>query len=190
MKDTIKVISYAKRVGATVIGPNTPGIITPGECKVGIMPHHIYRPGSVGMISRSGTLSYEIAVSLTKSGIGQSTCIGIGGDPVVGMSFVDVLKLFREDPHTDAVVIIGEVGGNLEELAAEYIVEENYSKPIVAFIAGRYAPPEKRMGHAGAIVMGRTGSAESKINALKKAGVEVAQKPSDVALLLRKLLRK
>lgn len=188
VRDTIKVISYAKRVGATIIGPNTPGIISPGECKIGIMPHHVFKPGNVGMISRSGTLTYEIAASLTKSGIGQSTCIGIGGDPVVGTSFIDILKLFEKDPHTDAVVIVGEVGGNLEEAAAEYIVKEKYPKPIVAFIAGRYVPPEKRMGHAGAIIMGKTGSAESKINALKKAGVKVAQKPSDIPLLLQKLL--
>ncbi|MEM0217593.1 MAG: succinate--CoA ligase subunit alpha [Candidatus Nezhaarchaeales archaeon] len=190
VKDTIKVISYAKRAGATIIGPNTPGIITPGECKIGIMPHHVYKPGNVGIVSRSGTLSYEIAASLTRSGIGQSTCIGIGGDPVVGMNFVDVLRLFQEDPHTDAIVIIGEVGGNLEEVAAEYIIKENYSKPLVAFIAGCCAPPEKRMGHAGAIVMGRTGSAESKISALKKAGVEIAQKPSDIVELLKSLTRR
>lgn len=189
VRDTIKVVSYAKHLGATIIGPNTPGIITPGECKIGIMPHHVFKPGNVGIVSRSGTLSYEIAASLTRSGIGQSTCIGIGGDPIVGMNFVDVLRLFEEDPHTEAVVIVGEVGGNLEEVAAEYIVKEGYSKPVVAFIAGRHVPPEKRMGHAGAIVMGRTGSAESKINALKKAGVEVAQKPSDIAVLLQKLLR-
>jgi len=189
VRDTIKVVSYAKRVGATVIGPNTPGIIVPGECKIGIMPGHVFKPGSVGIVSRSGTLSYEIAASLTRSGLGQSACIGIGGDPVVGMSFVDALRLFEEDPHTEAVVMVGEVGGNLEELAAEYIAKEGYPKPVVAFIAGREVPPEKRMGHAGAIVMGRTGSAQSKISALRRAGVEVAERPSDIALILEKMLR-
>jgi len=189
VKDTIRVISYAKRGGATVIGPNTPGIIVPGECKIGIMPSHLFKPGSVGIVSRSGTLSYEIAAYLTRSGLGQSACVGIGGDPVVGMSFVDALRLFEEDQHTEAVVMVGEVGGNLEELAAEHIAKEGYSKPVVAFIAGRTVPPEKRMGHAGAIVMGRAGSAEGKIIALRRAGIEVAEKPSDIALLLRKLLR-
>ncbi|MEM3783767.1 MAG: succinate--CoA ligase subunit alpha [Candidatus Bathyarchaeia archaeon] len=189
VKDSINVMAYANQVGATVIGPNTPGIITPGECKLGIMPAHIFKPGNVGMVSRSGTLTYEIAAGLTKRQLGQSTCIGLGGDPIVGLNFIDVLKLFEKDPQTEAVTLIGEIGGNLEELAAEYIATENYSKPVVAFIAGRSAPPGKRMGHAGAIIMGKAGTAESKIEAFRKANVEVAEKPSDVAVLLERLLR-
>lgn len=188
IKDAISVMSYAKQQGATIIGPNTPGIISPEECKLGIMPAHIFRKGNVGIISRSGTLTYEIAASLTRNGLGQSTCLGLGGDPITGLNFVDVLKMFREDPQTEAVVLIGEIGGNLEELAAEYITKENYPKPVAAFIAGRTAPPGKRMGHAGAIIMGKAGTAESKIEALKNAGVDMAEKPSDIAgLLLRKL---
>lgn len=190
IKDAITVMAYARQVGATIIGPNTPGIITPGECKLGIMPAHIFKPGSVGMVSRSGTLTYEIAAGLTKKQLGQSTCIGLGGDPIVGLNFVDVLKLFEKDPQTKAIVLIGEIGGNLEELTAEYIAKEKYPKPVVAFIAGRAAPPGKRMGHAGAIIMGKTGTAESKIAAFKSAGVEVAEKPSDVAASLEKILKR
>ena len=189
VKDSINVMTYADQVGATVIGPNTPGIITPGECKLGIMPAHIFKPGNVGMVSRSGTLTYEIAAGLTKRQLGQSTCIGLGGDPIVGLNFIDVLKLFEKDPQTEAVTLIGEIGGNLEELAAEYIATKNYPKPVVAFIAGRSAPPGKRMGHAGAIVMGKAGTAENKIEAFRKANVEVAEKPSDVAVLLERLLK-
>lgn len=189
VKDSINVMAYANQLGSTVIGPNTPGIITPGECKLGIMPAHIFKPGNVGMVSRSGTLTYEIAAGLTKRRLGQSTCIGLGGDPIVGLNFIDVLKLFEKDPQTEAVALIGEIGGNLEELAAEYIATENYPKPVVAFIAGRSAPTGKRMGHAGAIIMGKAGTAESKIEAFRKANVEVAEKPSDVALLLERLLR-
>ncbi|MEM2103606.1 MAG: succinate--CoA ligase subunit alpha [Candidatus Bathyarchaeia archaeon] len=190
VKDTINVVAYAGRVGATVIGPNTPGIITPGSCKLGIMPAHIFNPGSIGIVSRSGTLTYEITAGLTKKRLGQSTCVGLGGDPVVGLNFIEVLKLFEKDPQTEAVVLIGEIGGNLEELTADYIVREKYPKPIVAFIAGRSAPSGKRMGHAGAIIMGKAGTAESKIEAFKNAGVEVAEKPSDVATLLDKLLKR
>ncbi len=189
VKDSINVMTYANQVGATIIGPNTPGIITPGECKLGIMPAHIFKPGNVGMVSRSGTLTYEIAAGLTKRQLGQSTCIGLGGDPIVGLNFIDVLKLFEKDPQTEAVTLIGEIGGNLEELAAEYIATKNYPKPVVAFIAGRSAPPGKRMGHAGAIVMGKAGTAENKIEAFRKANVEVAEKPSDVAVLLERLLK-
>ena len=184
IKDAVDVMTYARQVNATIIGPNTPGIITPEECKLGIMPAHIFKPGGVGMISRSGTLTYEIAASLTRNGLGQSTCLGLGGDPITGLNFVDALKLFEKDPQTKAVVLIGEIGGNLEELTAEYIVKEEYPKPVVAFIAGRSAPPGKRMGHAGAIVMGKAGTAESKIEAFRKANVKVAEKPSDVAKLL------
>ncbi len=190
IKDAINVMAYAKQVNATVIGPNTPGIITPGECKLGIMPAHIFKPGSIGMVSRSGTLTYEIAAGLTKKQMGQSTCIGLGGDPVVGLNFIDVLKIFEKDSQTEGVALIGEIGGNLEELTAEYIAREKYPKPVVAFIAGRLAPPGKRMGHAGAIIMGKAGTAESKIEAFKKAGVDVAEKPSDVAALLERLVKR
>jgi succinyl-CoA synthetase alpha subunit len=190
VKDAINVMTYAKQVNATIIGPNTPGIITPAECKLGIMPAHIFKPGSVGMISRSGTLTYEIAAGLTRKQIGQSTCIGLGGDPIVGLTFIDALKLFEKDPQTEGIALIGEIGGNLEELTAEYIAKEKYPKPVVAFIAGRSAPPGKRMGHAGAIIMGKAGTAESKIEAFKKAGVEVAEKPSEVATLLEKLIKR
>ncbi|MDI6691279.1 MAG: succinate--CoA ligase subunit alpha [Candidatus Bathyarchaeota archaeon] len=184
IKDAINLMVNAKQLKATIIGPNTPGIITPEESKLGIMPAHIFKKGTIGMVSRSGTLTYEIAASLTRKGLGQSTCLGLGGDPITGLNFIDALKMFKEDPQTDAVVLIGEIGGNLEELAAEYILKEKYPKPVVTFIAGRSAPPGKRMGHAGAIVMGKAGTAESKIEAFKKAGVKVAEKPSDVAELL------
>lgn len=184
IQDAIGVVSYAKQVRATIIGPNTPGIITPGECKLGIMPAHIFRQGKVGMISRSGTLTYEIAASLTRDGLGQSTCLGLGGDPITGLNFIDALEMFKNDPQTESVALLGEIGGNLEELTAEYISKEKYPKPVVAFIAGRSAPSGKRMGHAGAIVMGKAGTAESKIEAFQKAGVKVAEKPNDVAKLL------
>lgn len=184
IKDAVNVIAYAKQVKATIIGPNTPGIITPKECKLGIMPVHIFKPGGIGIVSRSGTLTYEIAASLTKSNLGQSTCLGLGGDPITGLNFIDILKTFEKDPKTKAVVLIGEIGGNLEELTAEYIAKQRYPKPVVAFIAGRSAPPGKRMGHAGAIIMGKAGTAETKIEALRSAGVKVAEKPSDVARLV------
>jgi len=188
IKDAVNVMTYAKQVNATIIGPNTPGIITPEESKLGIMPAHIFKPGTIGMVSRSGTLTYEIAAGLTRKNLGQSTCLGLGGDPITGLNFLDALRMFEEDPQTRAVVLIGEIGGNLEELAAEYIAREKYPKPIVAFIAGRSAPPGKRMGHAGAIVMGKAGTAESKIEKFKNAGVKVAEKPSDVPELLMKLV--
>ena len=184
IRDAIEVMAYAKQMNASVIGPNTPGIITPGSCKLGIMPSHIFKPGNVGMVSRSGTLTYEIAAGLTKKQLGQSTCFGLGGDPITGLNFIDALKMFENDPHTKAVVLIGEIGGNLEELAADYIAREKYPKPVVAYIAGRSAPPGRRMGHAGAIVMGSAGTAESKIEALKKANVRVAEKPGDIPELL------
>jgi succinyl-CoA synthetase alpha subunit len=185
IKDSIGLIAHARQVGTTIIGPNTPGIITPGKCKLGIMPAHIFTAGNVGLASRSGTLTYEIAASLTKNHIGQSTCLGVGGDPITGLNFIDTLKLFREDAQTKAVVLIGEIGGNLEELTAEYIAQ-GYPKPVVAYVAGQSAPPEKRMGHAGAIIMGKSGTAENKIRAFENAGVKVAEKPSDVAALLAK----
>ncbi len=184
IKDAVNVMAYGKQVKATIIGPNTPGIITPMECKLGIMPAHIFKPGGIGIVSRSGTLTYEIAASLTKSNLGQSTCLGLGGDPITGLNFIEVLRTFEKDPETKAVVLIGEIGGNLEELAAEYIAKQRYPKPVVAFIAGRSAPPGKRMGHAGAIIMGKAGTAETKIEALRSAGVKVAEKPSDVARLV------
>ena len=148
------------------------------------MPAHIFKPGNVGMVSRSGTLTYEVAAALTRNGLGQSACLGLGGDPITGLNFIDALKMFEEDRLTKAVVLIGEIGGNLEELAAQYIEEEKYPKPVVAYIAGRSAPPGKRMGHAGAIVMGKAGTAESKIETFRKAGVKVAEKPNDVTRLV------
>lgn len=190
VKDAIQVMAYAKQNEVVVIGPNTPGIITTGECKLGVMPANVFRPGIVGMASRSGTLTYEIAAGLSARGLGQSTCVGLGGDPIVGLSFVEVLSMFEEDEHTEAVALIGEIGGNLEELAAEFVSTEGYTKPIVAFVAGRTAPPGKRMGHAGAIIMGRTGTAQSKIEAFEAAGVSVAEKPGDVARLLAERLGK
>lgn len=184
VKDTIKILSYASKNNVTVIGPNSPGIIAPSRCKVGIMPEDLFMKGAVGIVSRSGTLTYEIAMQLTRRNIGQSTCIGIGGDPVVGLSFGDVLEAFGEDEETEVVVIVGEIGGELEEDAANFIIEEKYSKPVIAFVAGRTAPPGKRMGHAGAIVMGNAGTAESKIRAFERAGVKVASSPSEIAELV------
>ena len=184
IKDAIRVMAKAKQLGAVVIGPNTPGVIAPAECKLGIMPAHVFKPGTMGIASRSGTLTYEIAAGITAAGLGQSTCIGLGGDPIIGLSFVETLKQFERDEQTKAVALIGEIGGNLEERAAEFIATEGYEKPVVAYVAGRTAPPGKRMGHAGAIVMGRTGTARSKIEAFEKAGVRVAEKPSEVAKIL------
>jgi succinyl-CoA synthetase alpha subunit len=188
VRDTIELIAYAKHVKARIIGPNTAGIITPSESKIGIMPAHIFQRGSVGIVSRSGTLTYEVAASLTHHQLGQSTCLGIGGDPVIGLSFIDALALFQDDDQTDVIVLIGEVGGNLEERAASYIQESRYPKPVVAFVAGRTAPSGVRMGHAGAIIQGSTGSADQKIAAFHTAGVKVAEKPSDIALLVQQAL--
>jgi succinyl-CoA synthetase alpha subunit len=186
VKDEIQMMEVARQKGTTIIGPNTPGIITPTQCKLGIMPSHIFKPGKIGLVSRSGTLTYEIAASLTNAGLGQTTCLGIGGDPVVGLNFVDVLKMFKNDPATKAIAMIGEIGGNAEESAAEYIKKPKYPKPIVAYIAGRAAPPGKRMGHAGAIITGKAGTAETKIEALRAAGVKVAMKPGDIAKLIKR----
>lgn len=188
IKDAINLMAYSREVDATIVGPNTPGIITPGSCKLGIMPSHIFKSGSVGMVSRSGTLTYEIAASLTRKGLGQSTCLGLGGDPITGLNFIDALKMFEKDSQTKAVVLIGEIGGNLEELTADYIKSARYSKPVLAFIAGRSAPAGKRMGHAGAIIMGKAGTAESKIEAFRNADVGVAERPSEVAELLANLI--
>jgi succinyl-CoA synthetase alpha subunit len=187
IKDSIELMALAGQANVTIIGPNTPGIITPGKCKLGIMPAHIFTLGCIGVASRSGTLTYEIAAGLTKKQIGQSSCIGVGGDPITGLNFIDTLELFKEDPQTKAVVLIGEIGGNIEELTARYI-ERGYPKPVVAYIAGCFAPYGKRMGHAGAIIMGKTGTAENKIKAFENAGVKVAEKPSDVAELLEKAM--
>jgi succinyl-CoA synthetase alpha subunit len=183
--DSLDIMAYANQMGTTVIGPNTPGVISPGVGKLGIMPTHIFAEGNVGVISRSGTLTYEIASELTRAGIGQSTCVGIGGDPVVGTNYIDILKRFEEDKDTEAVVLIGEIGGNAEENAADFIKDE-MTKPVVSYIAGRSAPPGKRMGHAGAIIQGNTGTVASKTEALNNAGVEVAKMPSDIVNLLRK----
>jgi len=170
--DMIKTVRFVRKRGAVLIGPNTPGIISPGKTKVGIMPAHVHKQGGIGVISRSGTLTYEAVNQLTRVGLGQSTCIGLGGDPIVGASFVDHLKRFKEDSETDGVVIIGEIGGTAEEEAAEY-VETAFNKPVVAFIAGQTAPPGRRMGHAGAIISGGKGKAEDKINALRSHGITV-----------------
>ncbi|MGP8126396.1 MAG: succinate--CoA ligase subunit alpha [Candidatus Bathyarchaeia archaeon] len=186
VKDEILIMEIAKQKGTTIIGPNTPGIITPAQCKLGIMPSHIFRPGKVGLVSRSGTLTYEIAASLTNAGLGQSTCLGVGGDPVVGLSFVDVFKMFRKDPATRTIAMIGEIGGNAEEMAAEYVNKTKYPKRIVAYIAGRGAPAGKRMGHAGAIITGKAGTAETKIEALRAAGVRIALKPGEIAKLIKR----
>jgi succinyl-CoA synthetase alpha subunit len=185
--DAMEIAQYARNQDCRVIGPNTPGVITPGVGKLGIMPTHIFNPGDIGIVSRSGTLTYEVASQITNAGLGQSTCLGIGGDPVVGMDFADVLQKFEDDPGTKAMAMIGEIGGNAEENAAEYIAE-NISKPVVAYIAGRTAPAGKRMGHAGAIIEGDTGTAESKMKALKAAGVEVAEQPSQIADMMKEML--
>jgi succinyl-CoA synthetase alpha subunit len=183
VQDMIMVREYLDRAGARLIGPNCPGLLTPGECKVGIIPGHIADPGSVGVVSRSGTLTYEVLYALQRSGLGVSTCIGIGGDPVIGTTFLDVLELFEADPHTESVVLIGEIGGTDEERAAEFIGDQ-MTKPVVSFIAGQTAPPGKRMGHAGAIIEGGSGLASDKIAALESAGVSVATTPDAIPELL------
>jgi succinyl-CoA synthetase alpha subunit len=163
-----------------LIGPNCPGLISPGECKLGIMPGYIHKKGTVGVVSRSGTLTYEAVFQLTNAGLGQSTCIGIGGDPVIGTSFVDCLELFKDDPETGAVLLIGEIGGKSEEMAAEYITGESFGKPVFAYVAGLTAPSGRRMGHAGAIISGGTGTAAGKVKALEDAGITVIQDPSEI----------
>ena len=188
VNDMVPVYHHVKEKGARLIGPNCPGLTTPGEAKVGIMPGFIHAPGKVGLVSRSGTLTYEVVDALTKAGMGQSTAVGIGGDPVIGTSFVDVLELFQNDPDTEAIVMIGEIGGDDEETAAAYIMD-HVTKPMVGFIAGRTAPAGKRMGHAGAIISGGAGTAEGKIKALEAAGVRVAESPSQVPALLKEAMQ-
>ncbi len=187
VSDMLKAVSYLPKKGAKLIGPNCPGVISPGKSKVGILPGHIFAEGNIGVVSRSGTLTYELVSHITKAGLGQSTCVGIGGDPVIGSNFLDVLKLFRDDEETKAVVLVGEIGGSDEEEAAKFIKEE-LGKPAVAFIAGRTAPKGKRMGHAGAIISGSSGTAEEKVAALAAAGVPVAEEPAEIAALLKEKL--
>jgi len=187
VRDMVIVNKYLSTRQTRLVGPNCPGVISPGKCKVGIMPGFIHLPGRVGLISRSGTLTYEAVKQLTDLGIGQSTCIGIGGDPIIGTNFTSALKVFKGDPNTDAVVVIGEIGGTAEQEAAAYIQSE-FDKPVVAFIAGRTAPPGRRMGHAGAIISGSEGTAEEKIEALQSAGVHVALSPSEIGSTMKKAL--
>jgi succinyl-CoA synthetase alpha subunit len=187
VKDMITAKTIVDNHGATLIGPNCPGVITPGEAKIGIMPGNIFTPGRVGLISRSGTLTYEAVDQLTKEGLGQSTAIGIGGDPIIGTTHLQAVKLFNEDPDTDAIVLIGEIGGTAEEEAAAWI-KDNVSKPVVAFIAGRTAPPGRRMGHAGAIVSGGKGTAAEKMKALSEAGITVCESPAVIGSTMKELL--
>jgi len=181
--DMVQVRAFLDTTPTRMIGPNCPGLITPGEAKVGIMPGHIHTPGSVGIVSRSGTLTYEVVYALTARGIGQSTAVGIGGDPIIGTKFVDVLQMFQDDPNTDQVVLIGEIGGTDEQVAAEFIANQ-MTKPVTAFIAGQTAPPGRRMGHAGAIISGGEGTAAEKVAALRAAGAEVARHPDEIATLV------
>jgi succinyl-CoA synthetase alpha subunit len=186
--DMVAVKGYLAGKKSRLLGPNCPGVISPGKCKIGIMPGYIHRPGSIGVVSRSGTLTYEAVDQLTRLGLGQSTCAGIGGDPITGLSFVDILELFSRDPQTEAVILIGEIGGASEEEAADYI-HTRFGKPVVAFIAGQDAPPGRRMGHAGAVVSGDRGSAEGKMEALRAAGAAVVENPAEMGLTMVRRLK-
>jgi len=188
--DSLEFINYAREKGVTIIGPNCPGVISPGKCKIGIMPGQILTTGNVGIVSRSGTLTYEIAWVLTRAGLGQSTAVGIGGDPIIGRDTVEMIEMFESDPGTSALVVIGEIGGDAEERLAARIKEKGMKKPIVSFIAGRQAPPGKRMGHAGAIISMGSGTADSKIKALESVGIPVAELPSEIPSLVNRALGK
>ncbi len=187
--DMVNVYEVVRKKGVNLIGPNCPGVITPGQCKIGIMPGYIHKPGPVGVMSRSGTLTYEAVWQLSNLGLGQSTCVGLGGDPIVGTSFIDLLKMYQADPKTEAIMMMGEIGGTAEEEAAAY-VKAHVTKPVAAFIAGRTAPPGKRMGHAGAIISGGKGTATEKVAALKDAGIEIAESPADMGAALKRAIER